>query len=183
MRVALAAASILVLGALLLAGCAGETPVPAPIPTIVTANELQPYRDSALLGTDAVSWQVSGDTTAGLAQPPGARQVVEDAIRSAAFNLAAVPYASLSLPAFVTPTLALSIKSVDFTGQDARLDSWGISRSGSAGWILYYWRGPEVPPHPERPLVNRWVTVYALYDMATGRVVRLVATIRGEALE
>ena len=58
-----------------------------------------------------------------------------------------------------------------------------MSQGGSERWALYRWQGPEIPQRPDRLLVNRWVHVYALYSLLEKRVVRLLATIRGEARE
>ena len=97
-------------------------------------------------------------------------------------RLASVDYSALSLPAFTTVTSSLNLTLQDFTGDQLRLDSTG-EVSGEKRWAIYSWRGPDVPPLPDRPLVSRWVQVYALYDLKANKVVRLIATVRGEAHE
>jgi hypothetical protein len=93
-----------------------------------------------------------------------------------------VDYVALALPDWVTVTRRLTLTPGDFTGQGAHASDAG-SVDGKPRWLLYEWRGPEIPQRPDRQIVFRWVTVYGLYDITEARVTRLLATIRGEAHE
>jgi hypothetical protein len=147
---------------------------------IIEIRELQPYLSAAVKGDTAVSW-TSVTSTPG---PPEdvAGKAVQEAIRSQASRLAAITYASLSIPAYVTATASMKPSPRDFTGDQLRVDATG-EVSGEARWVLYNWQGPRFPGLPDRPQVTRWVQVYALYDLKTKQVVRLIATARGEAGE
>ncbi len=111
-----------------------------------------------------------------------ARSQVTMAIHAAGLRLANVNYPVLSLPDFVTYTRALSLIAQDFTGAPLQVEAFGTGEF-TGRWTLYTWQGPELPQHPDRPLVHRWIQTYALYDMYSGSVTLLLATIRGEVHE
>ena len=70
-----------------------------------------------------------------------------------------------------------------FTGQGLWVDAYGEQANSPSGLALYVWRGPDFPKHPDRPLVNRRIQLYALYSFDQKAVTRLLATIQGEAIE
>ena len=159
------------------------SPQTTPINTmeVIELAELQPYRQAAVKGNTPVTWTETSESP----QPASGdetRKQVQAAIKSEARRLAAVDYSALSIPAYVTITKTLKLAPDDFTGNELRLDSTG-EVSGEKRWALYSWRGPDIPQLPNRSIVNRWVQVYALYDLKESKVVRLVATVRGEVLE
>jgi hypothetical protein len=156
------------------------TPRPAQI-DVITLGETQPYRERLEDGLGSIAWTspYSGPTPEAMAKGEGA---VRDAISASAGRLAAVDYVALALPDWVTVTRQLTLTPGDFTGQGARASDAG-SVDGRPRWLLYEWRGPEIPQRPDRPIVFRWLTVYGLYDITEERVTRLLATIRGEAHE
>jgi hypothetical protein len=150
---------------------------------VATAPELSSYRDAAVRGIAAVDWIEPATAGSEWSDPPDARSAASAAISASAGRLAAVDYVSLSLPDFVTQTRALDLQPGDFTGDGTGLEAYAQEQDGESRWVLYRWEGPEFPKHPERPQVYRWVHVYALYDPVQQRIVRLLATIRGEAQE
>jgi hypothetical protein len=93
-----------------------------------------------------------------------------------------VDYASLSLPDFVTVTRALKVESAHFDSGEITADAFGEGPQGQR-WALYQWQGPEFPQLPGRKLVHRWVYVYVLYELKSGKATRLLPTIHGEAWE
>jgi hypothetical protein len=93
-----------------------------------------------------------------------------------------VDYAALSLPDFRAETAGLTVQPDAFKSGQAWLDSRAVGQAGER-WELYGWRGQEFPQKPDRPLVHRYVQIYALYDTNQKKVVQLLATIAGEALE
>jgi hypothetical protein len=156
------------------------TPTPT-MPEILTLGETQPYRERITQDLSSITW-ASADSSP---MPPEVSQGVEaarEAIKANAESLAAVDYASLALPDWVTVTSKLQIEPGDFTGQGLRAAEIG-SVDGAPRWVLYEWQGPEIPQRNDRPIVYRWVTVHALYDITESRVTRLLATIRGEVHE
>ena len=182
MKDVLLCAPILALMLFSISGCGNiDASQPSQPVEIKTVAELTPFRGADSLGR-AVTWQ-DGAVDKSWADLPGAEQVVQAAIEAASARLAAVDYAPLSLPDFVTQTRALKLNPTDFTGQNVHIDAHGEGSVDKKKWVLYAWQGPEFPPHPNRPLVHRWVYVYALYDVEGKRVARLLATIHGEGLE
>jgi hypothetical protein len=108
---------------------------------------------------------------------------VQAAISTSGDLLATIDYSALSLPDFVTQTRQLKLTPDDFADARVELDAVADLHGETPSWALYRWEGPTIPAHPDRPLVTRWVYVYALYDPADARVVRLLATIRGQVEE
>jgi hypothetical protein len=148
---------------------------------IIELPELQPYLAASVKGDTTVTWTAITSSP----QPPGndqAGQAVQAAIKSQATDLAGIDYSALSIPAYVTVTRSLKLSPGDFTGDQLRVDSTG-SVSGADRWALYSWQGPQIAQLPDRPQVTRWVQVYALYDLKEKKVVRLMATVRGQANE
>ena len=152
---------------------------------IKAVPETKSYRDAGAQGNGSITW-IEG-TAAGKewrdTDTPQVREAVQAALRSAAPTLASVDYPSLSLPDFVTPTRSLKLQLDDFERGDVRVDTYGESQGGGERWAIYEWRGPEIPQHPDRPLVHRWVHVYVLYNLTQAQVSRLLPTIRGEVYE
>ena len=172
-----------------LAACTdGATPAgtpqmttPAAMPELITLAETQPYRERIAQGLGNISWASAyvSPTTQAAAQGEATARA---AIQASAQPLAAVDYVALALPDWVTVTRKLQVAPGDFTGQGVTASEVG-SVDGEPRWVLYEWRGPEIPQRDDRPIVYRWVYVYALYDVAESRVTRLLATIRGEVHE
>jgi hypothetical protein len=151
---------------------------------ILTSPETSSYREAIARSEGAVArWIEPGQAGGKLQESAEARKAVAEAIKSAASRLAAVDYASLSLPDFVTQTRALKLEPALFTGQGLGVDAYGEGTNSTSGWALYSWQGPEFPKRPDRPLVYRWIHVYALYSFDRKAVTRLLATIHGEAIE
>jgi hypothetical protein len=148
---------------------------------IIELPELQPYQAASVKGDTTVTWTPITSSP----QPPGndpAALAVQAAIKSEASSLANVDYSAISIPAYVTVTKSLKLNPADFTTDQLRIDSKG-SVAGTDRWALYSWQGPQLPQLPNRPQVIRWVQVYALYDLQENKVVRLIATVRGQANE
>ena len=148
---------------------------------IVQVAETGAYREELGKGLGDVVWTVVTDTT-GISGEATAREVVLGTIKARGRELAAIDYSALSLEAFKGVTGQLKLGEDSFAGGEARVEYVG-TQGGQVRWLLYDYRGPEIPQLPERPQVFRWVEVYALYSVGDGRVTRLVATIRGEAQE
>ncbi len=155
---------------------------PSRQPRLATVPELGSYRDAAAQSHGGITWtEVVGGAYAE-ADSPQARTAVQDAIRRSASELAAVDYAALSVPDFVTATRSLKPDASMFHGQGVEPNAFGTDGTGNS-WVLYAWQGPELPQLADRPLVHRWVTVYALYDASHRQVPLLVVTIRGQVYE
>lgn len=133
-------------------------------------------------GKSGVTWLEPTGSGKSWQEDAGARGKVEAAIRDNKARLSAIDFTALSLPAFVTYTRSLTITDSMFTGQPLEVDAFGTGQ-GSERWTLYVWQGPELPKHPDRPLVYRWISVYALYDMNAHAVTLLLPTIKGEVHE
>jgi hypothetical protein len=148
---------------------------------IIQVPETGDYR--AVLARDLgdITWTAITVTT-GISHETEARAAVLEGIKAHGRELAAVDYAALSLDAFKDVTRQLHLTADSFAGGDTRLEYTG-EQNGRLGWLLYDYRGEMIPQLPERPQVFRWVQVYALYSIADARVLRLVATVRGEAQE
>jgi hypothetical protein len=149
---------------------------------VVTVPEGNPIGEAALPGRTDVKWVQATASSQGWPGSPEPRNKVMQTIGAEAKRLVAVDYASLSLPDFVSVTQSLKLDEGMFAEGSATPNVYGQDSSGGS-WALYEWRGPEIPQQPDRPLVHRWVYVYALYNMNDGQVVRLLPTIRGEAQE
>jgi hypothetical protein len=147
---------------------------------LVTVPEGESVRAAA--GQSGITWVEPTGAGKSWQEAVDARSRVENAIRSEAYRLADVNYASLSLPDFMASTGALLLVAGDFTGQPLSVEAFGTGKNGEK-WTLYAWQGPEITQHPDRPLVHRWIQTYALYDMDAGKVTLLLATIRGEVYE
>ena len=170
---------------LLSTACSSGTPVATPAPPlpIVTVPEGQSARTAASRGS--MNWLEPTGAGKSWQENSTGRDQVEYEIKRAAQSLSTIDYPALSLPDFVTYTRALTIYPVDFTdfrGHPLTVEAFGTGTNGER-WTLYAWQGPEIPQHPDRPQVYRWITTYALYDMNAGRVTLLLATIRGEVHE
>jgi hypothetical protein len=156
---------------------------------LVTVAETAPYR--TLIWKDGLPprWNDPHPSDATYVQFSGSDALkeapakVQEAIKAASPRLAAFDYPALSLPAFVTYTRAYTPAPEDFDGADPEVDAYATEEGGPPRWALYRWVGPKLPPHPDRPLVTRWIHVYALYDTTTLRVVRLAPTIWGQVEE
>lgn len=164
---------------LLATACCSGYPA-APLMPLVTVPENSSVRAAA--GQSGITWLEPTGTGKSWQEVAGARSQVQSAIQSAASRLYAVDYPALSNPNFVTYTRALSFTQYDFTGQPLGVEAFGTDTAGKR-WTLYTWQGPEMPQHPDRPLVHRWIQTYALYDIDGGGVTLLLATIRGEVYE
>jgi hypothetical protein len=176
-----------------LAGCGSVgSPVPAPTPPqatwtegarveIIQVQETGDYRAALARDMGDITWTAITVTT-GISHETEARAAVLAGIKAHGGELAGVDYSALSLDAFKAVTRQLRLTADSFAGGDARLEYTG-EQGGRLGWLLYDYRGKMIPQLPERPQVFRWVQVYALYSVADARVIRIVATVRGEAQE
>lgn len=110
------------------------------------------------------------DTTALTAQ-------ADAAIRAAWPQLGqADQYPPLALPDFATPTAQWRPQQADFSSGGSTF--LGVAEDGMP---LTYWRGPTMPPHPDRPLVSRWLAIYTRFEGMTPRT--LLVTLEGQANE
>jgi hypothetical protein len=159
--------------------CSGYPPAPPSI-SMVTVPESVPIRSAT--GQAGVTWLEPTGAGKGWQEVGGARSEVEQAISDASDRLNGVDYAALSLPDFVTYTRSLVLESKDFTGLKVDVEAFGVGAEGER-WTLYVGQGPEIPQDPSRPVVHRWIKTYALYNMDTGKITLLMATIGGEAHE
>jgi hypothetical protein len=99
------------------------------------------------------------------------------AIRAATPQLGnGATYPPLALPDFATVTAQWQPQPDDFgIGGSTFL---GVAEDGTP---LTYWRGPTLPPHPDRPLVSRWLAIYTRFAGADPRT--LLVTLEGQANE
>jgi len=148
---------------------------------IRTAPETSLARNAISKGDPALQWYEPSQAPGTWPDPALGIPDVKQAIQAAANDLAKVDYPSLSLARFVTDTAQLKVQPGDFSPGDVWLDSRAVGQNTHLA--LYAWRGPEFPQKVGGLLVHRWVQVYALYDVDNRRVVRLLATISGEAIE
>ncbi|HUP27216.1 MAG TPA: hypothetical protein VM409_02190 [Chloroflexia bacterium] len=151
-------------------------------PRIVTRAEGGPLRELFEKETGITQWTEPSGAGPEWKDEKQGRDAVQRSISASAAGLAAVDYPSLSLPDFVTATRGLRVEPGMFGTGDLLLEAYGQDATGGR-WTLYSWRGPELPQHPERRLVNRWIEVYVLYNLSTARVSVLIPTIAGEAIE
>ena len=145
---------------------------------IVEVPETGAYRDAIIKGLGDVTWVDPGQGEAVTNQ--SAKDIALEAIRSEGNNLAEVDYVALALPDFKDVTRKLELSGADFQGGDVELEAIGRVNDAHR-YLLFSYTGKEIPQL--RPQVFRWVQTYALYDNTTTTVIRLVATIRGEAHE
>jgi hypothetical protein len=184
-----AAVAALALSACGSEGAAGPVQPASDGAEIVAVAETEPYRTLIWKEGTPPRWNdphPSDATYAGFSSSQAMKEApakVQEAIMAAAPQLAAIDYPALSLPAFVTYTRAFTPAASDFNGANAEVDAYATEESGAPRWALYRWVGPTLPPHPDRPLVTRWIHVYALYDTTTQQVVRLAPTIWGQVEE
>ena len=182
-----ASGAIAVLAGVCLLTACGQPPgesgqQPSALPRLLAVAESASYRQEAARIVGEINWVEATAPDQHWTDTQQDRQRVQAAIRTAAPALAAVDYASLSLPDFVNVTRALRPDPTVFDGSGVEPDATGIDKHGNR-WALYRWQGPEFPQLPGRPLVHRWVQVYALYDTTNRRVAALIATIYGEVHE
>jgi hypothetical protein len=173
----------------MLSACAGSpTPSSTPAAQTQASIEITPIaegaspREAIAQSEGSVSWieaTAAGSEWSSYRQAPPA---VGEAVRAAAATLSGVDYASLSLPDFVTVTRALKLESAHFDSGEINADAFGEGPQGQK-WALYQWQGPEFPQLPDRKLVHRWVYVYVLYDLTSGKATHLLPTARGEVWE
>lgn len=179
--VVLGGVAIVAVGLLLYWSGVGQQPPSGSI-TLITAKELSSARDAMGQGTSSITWFAPSGAPGSWPDPSVGQLSAEEAIRDAASRLASVDYASLALPDFQSETAAMKLQPDAFKSGQAWLDARAGGQAGER-WELFGWRGPEFPQKPERPLVHRYVQVYALYDTNQKKVIRLLVTIAGEALE
>ena len=174
----------LLLVVVVLAGCASEAPPPAgSAPTIIAHREGHPLLDTVNSGISGVTWQL-GSTGVAAADEAAASTAGEAAVKASAESLLLVDYASLSLPAFITSTKAISLEVNDFASGELNVEGSGTGKAGER-YILLLWQGPELPQHPQRRLVHRWVRAYAVVrvDGSTPSVNMLLPTVGGHVEE
>ncbi len=105
------------------------------------------------------------------------REACQAAVAAHLSDLEALDWAALALPSYVTGTAGFR---PDAEGL-RRLEIHFLGGDDGRPLLLLEGKGPALPP--VRPLVERWVAVECVYDVAQGQVVELVATIRGEVHE
>jgi hypothetical protein len=172
---------IVVVGLLLYWSGAGQPPSSRGV-TLITATELSSPKDAMSQGLSGLTWYTPSTAPGSWPDQSAGQASSEAAIRDAASRLAAVEYSALSLPDFKAETAALTLQLDSFKSGQAWLDSRAVGHAGER-WEVYGWRGQEFPQKPNRPLVHRYVQIYALYDTNQKRVTTLLATIAGEVLE
>lgn len=157
----------------------GNMVPPSGLPIIEVAEASSP-RDALSQELGKITWidAVQGDAQ----DSQSAQEKALDAIKSEGARLAAVDYVPLSLEAYREVTGKLLLTGDDFQTGEIRLEYIGRS-GGSPRYLLYSFRGKDIPQRPDRPQVYRWVQPYALYDNTTLNVVKLVATVHGEVHE
>lgn len=105
------------------------------------------------------------------------REACQAAVEAHLSELEALDWAALALPSYVTGTAGFR---PDAEGL-CHLEMHFLGSDDSRPLLLLEGRGPAMPP--VRPLVERWVSLECVYDLAQGQVLELVATIRGEVHE
>lgn len=174
----------LLLSLCLLSSCAQPPPGAgqAVTPAIETLAEAGLYRAEIERKSGAITWIEPTAAPSEWSDTPEARTSVQGAVESAAPRLAVVDYAGLSLPAFYTVTHGFTVDEATFKGGKVEIEAYGKGVAGER-WALYGWQGPEIPQRADRLLVQRWVFVYALYNMDAKAVTLLMPTVRGEVQE
>lgn len=174
---------------LLLVGCDGAftdssrmTPTTPTALQLVEISEGTPYRQTIASTAGITTWLEAGAAGSGWTNTQAAQDAAQKAITSSAPALLAIDYAALALPDFVTTTRTLNLKQGQIDGRDIWLDAFGSDAQGGK-WALYAWQGPEIPQLSDRPLVHRWVQVYALVDLSTNRANALFPSIVGQVYE
>lgn len=147
---------------------------------ITEVAETKSYRDAMAQGLGDIEWLSPAQAQA--QDDPAVASKVRDLISKEGARLGAVDYAALAIDPFKDVTKQLTLSVSDFQGGEMWLDAVG-RQDGANRWLLYGYTGPQMPRRPDRPLVYRWVQTYALYDMDADKVLRLIATIRGEVHE
>ncbi len=147
---------------------------------IIEVLEGSSPRDALGDGLGKVVWVLAGQSDSLENQVPRDRAL--EAIRSEGARLAAVKYVPLALEDYKEVTGKLVLTAEDFQGGDVRLEYIG-QVNGEQRYLLFSFKGKDIPQRPDREQVFRWVQPYALYDNTTLNVVKLVATIHGEVHE
>jgi hypothetical protein len=101
----------------------------------------------------------------------------ERAVMLSGFSLRHVPWETLALPQYRDTTAAFRFAPAAALLPEVQV----LGIDWDAQEALCMWQGPALPE--QHPLVQRWVMLYPVYDLATGRVERLVITIEGELQE
>jgi hypothetical protein len=152
--------------------------VKIPVETLPESEQYQRVLDPS----GSVSWMVASDPGGACKADAGAPELVRQAVEEMGQDLAAIDYAGLSLPRFVTVTRGLKLDATSWNDGELGLEACG-SEGGKLRWQLFGVQGPEFDQLPDLTLVHRWPHVYALYDIDSKVVTRLLATIRGYVLE
>ncbi len=160
----------------------GVTPTEFPMVTLVEMPEGTPYRQTIAGTAGITTWLEVGAAGSGWTDSQSAQDAAQQAISSSAPALVAIDYAALALPDFVTTTRTLNLKQGQIDGHDLMLEAFGSDKQGGK-WAVYGWQGQEIPQLSERPLVHRWVQIYALVDLSNNRVDSLFPTIVGQVYE
>lgn len=105
------------------------------------------------------------------------REACREAVATHLSDLEALDWAALALPSYVTGTAGFRPDMEEFRHMEMHL----VGGDDIRPLFLLEGRGPTLPP--VRPLVERWVAVECVYDVDRGKVLELVATIRGEVHE
>ncbi len=105
------------------------------------------------------------------------RGACREAVATHLSDLEALDWAALALPSYVTGTAGFRPDMEEFRHMEMHL----VGGDDIRPLFLLEGRGPTLPP--VRPLVERWVAVECVYDVDRGKVLELVATIRGEVHE
>ena len=176
--------------AIIASGCDGSattgnlqaTPKGDSAPRIVTVQEGTYYKQPASNAVGVVTWIEASVAGSDWTDTRSAQDAARQAISDNASALQAVDYASLSLPAFVTTTRTLNLRPDQIDGHGLRIESYGSDSQGGK-WAVYGWQGPEIPQLSERPLVHRWVHIFALVNLDTNQVNTLFPTIVGQVYE
>ncbi len=99
------------------------------------------------------------------------------AVSAHATALQGLDWSGLATPAYVTGTAGYRPALEDLDD----LPWLPIGADDGRPLLLLEAHGPDLPP--VRPLVSRWISLECVYDLEAGRVLELVATIRGEVQE
>lgn len=106
-----------------------------------------------------------------------AERTCRQAVAAQTKALQALDWAGLAAPSYVTGTAGF----VPAAGALAQATFQPLGVDDREPLLLLEARGPDLPA--VRPLVTRWVAVECVYNLEQGRVLQLVATIRGEVQE
>jgi hypothetical protein len=147
---------------------------------IIEVLEGSSPRDAVGSGLEKVVWILAGQAES--PENQGAQDKALDAIKAEGTRLAQVKYVPLALEDYKEVTGKLELTADDFQGDDIRLEYIGQVNDAQR-YLLYSYKGKDIPQRPDRDQVFRWVQPYALYDNTTLNVIKLVATIHGEVHE